>query len=125
MSTPGIRVRHRQACRSHAGGRCNCDPTYEAWIASGERGKKIRAPERFKTLDAAKQWRVDAQHAFRRGGLNPSTTITVREAAAELIDGMERGTIRTRTGDPYKPSVRRGYESSCASTSCPTSAAPG
>jgi integrase len=34
----------------------------------------------------------------------------VREAAAELITGMHAGTVRTRSGDVYKPSAMRAYD---------------
>jgi hypothetical protein len=30
----GIVKRHSRKCRSRDGGRCNCDPTYEAWVWS-------------------------------------------------------------------------------------------
>ena len=39
----------------------------------------------------------------------PSEPTTVNEAADELVAGMEAGTIRTRSGDRYKPSAIRGY----------------
>jgi integrase len=42
--------------------------------------------------------------------LTATTSQTVRQAADELIAGMEFGTIRNRSGDPYKPSVIRSYE---------------
>jgi integrase len=34
----------------------------------------------------------------------------VNDAADELLAGMRAGTIRTRSGDPYKPSAVRGYD---------------
>lgn len=30
----GIRIRHSRRCRSREGGKCNCDPSYEAWVWS-------------------------------------------------------------------------------------------
>jgi hypothetical protein len=39
------------------------------------------------------------------------TTTTLREAAHALVAGMKDGRVRTRSGDLYKPSVIRGYES--------------
>jgi hypothetical protein len=29
---PGIVVRHGRACAGKNDGRCNCDPTFEAWV---------------------------------------------------------------------------------------------
>jgi integrase len=66
----------------------------------------------FATLAEAKDWRARGTVAASDGLLRPHTTITLHEAAAEFIDGMERGIVRTRSGELYKPSVVRGYESS-------------
>jgi integrase len=105
----GIRVRHATDCAKLRGAtRCSCRPTYEAWVAAGERGRKLRRS--FKTEAAAKAWRSAAQTAVNRGELHAESAKTVRDAAAELTAGMESGTIRNRSGDPYKPSVIRGYE---------------
>jgi integrase len=38
------------------------------------------------------------------------TPTTIREAGVAYIAGMRDGTIRTRSGQPYKPSAVRGYE---------------
>jgi integrase len=108
MSAPGIRVRHQRACRSPAGGRCNCNPTYEASVGAGERGRKLR--QSFATLAAAKAWQTEARHAIGRGQLSAASTVTVRAAALDLIAKMESGLLRTPAGAPYKPSVIRGYE---------------
>ena len=34
----------------------------------------------------------------------------VREAGADLLEGMRAGTVRTRSGDQYKPSAIRSYD---------------
>ena len=103
--TPGIRVRHRASCRANADGRCNCAPTYEASVGGGKQGQKIR--ESFPTLAAAKAWQTEARHAVHRGQLHAGSTMTIREAADDLIDGMKSGRLRTRAGAVYKPSVMR------------------
>ena len=104
----GIRVRHRTSCPATAGGDCRCRPTYEAWVWSPRDRKKIR--ETHATLAAAKAWRADAAVALRKGTLRAVPTATVREAAEAWLDGARSGAIRTRSGDPYKPSALRGYE---------------
>jgi len=38
--------------------------------------------------------------------------MTVREAADALVAGMREGSVRNRSGDPYKPSVVRSYRRS-------------
>jgi integrase len=105
----GIRVRHATTCAKQRGTtRCNCRPTYEAWVPAGERGRKLRRS--FKTEAAAKAWRADAQSALNRGELRAGPSRRVREAAVELLDGMRSGAIRTRSGDAYKPSAIRSYD---------------
>jgi integrase len=85
-------------------------PSYEAWIWDAAAGRKIR--KTFKTQSAAKGWRSDAHAAHRRGELNAHSTITLDEAADSWVEGVKSGVIRNRSGDIYKPSVIRGYESS-------------
>ena len=48
--------------------------------------------------------------ALRRGKLNAPSRRTVAEAAEEWLSAARRGIVRTRSGDPYKPSAIRAYE---------------
>jgi integrase len=105
---PGIRVRHRHTCPAGTGGRCSCQPTYEAWAYSPRERRKIRRS--FPTLAAARAWRLDAQTAIRGGTLRTTTQTTLRDAAAAFLAGAHAGSIRTRSGDRYKPSALRSYE---------------
>ena len=105
--TTGVRTRHARSCRTHDDGRCNCKPTYEAWVFSVRDGKKIR--KSFPTLAAAKGWRADATSAVRKGTLKPQTRLTLTEAAEAFIAGIDAATILDRKGKPYKPSTRRTY----------------
>ena len=105
----GIRLRHGKTCRIKETERCSCTPSYEAFVALGERG--IRKRKSFETLADATAWRARGVVAAADGLLRPSTTTTVRDVAEETLDGMERGTVRNRSGAVYKPSVLRGYES--------------
>jgi hypothetical protein len=107
-SPQGIRVRHARSCRSAAGAACNCKPSYEASVYSRREGKKIR--KSFPTLTAAKAWRADATVAINKRTMRAPSSQTLREAARAWVDGAHGGTIRTRSGDPYKPSALRGYE---------------
>jgi integrase len=104
----GIRVRHARSCASSNGGRCKCRPSYEAFVFSARDGKKLR--KTFPTLAAARAWRADASSALRRGTLRAPSTLTLREAAEAWLEGADEGSIRTRSGDAYKPSALRGYE---------------
>jgi integrase len=106
----GIRVRHGRSCASAAGGNCNCRRSYEASVWSRRDRRKLR--QTFPTLAAAKTWMRDAETAVRRNELWATSRVSVREAADAWLDGADAGTIRTRSGDVYKPSVLRSYASS-------------
>lgn len=104
----GIRKLHSAKCASRGGGRCGCQGGYEASVYSSRDGRKIR--KTFPTITAAKAWRVDALAGVRRGSVRAPRPATVRDAAKELLRGMESGIVRTRSGDVYKPSAVRSYE---------------
>jgi hypothetical protein len=104
----GIDVRHSRSCRSRNGGRCSCTPTYQAHVWSRRDGKRIC--KTFITKSEAKLWRSEALVALDKGAMRAPTPETVREAAASWLEGARAGTIRNRSGDPYKPSAIRSYE---------------
>jgi integrase len=104
----GIEVRHKKACASRDGCRCNCQPTYQASVWSARESKRIR--KTFPTLAEARAWRSETQTGVRRGTLRAPANTTVQESADELVASMKSGRIRTRSGDPYKPSAIRSYE---------------
>ena len=100
----GIRRRHGRGCSAQ--GRCKCP--YEASVYSKRDEKKIR--KTFPTLAAAKAWRDDAQGAVRRNQMRAPAPTTIADAAEAWLAGAREGVIRTRSGDPYKPSAIRAYE---------------
>src|SRR5215216_802068 len=97
----GITKRHSRRCRSRAGGRCTCAPTYEAWVYSKRDGKKIA--KKFAREAEAKSWRAEALSGLSRGVLRAPKPTTVREAWETWQEGAKAGTIRNRSGDPFKP----------------------
>jgi integrase len=105
----GIEVRHKKTCASREGRRCNCEPTYQASVWSARESKRIR--KTFPTLAEARAWRSETQAGVRRGILRAPANTTVEEAAEQLTTGMKSGRVRTRSGDRYKPSAIRSYES--------------
>jgi integrase len=111
--TPGITARHSRTCASrNTGARCNCAPSYEAWVWSKRDAKKIRQTFTGEgALAKAKGWRSDATRAVRLKKMRAPTTKTVREAVDEFLQGAEKGEIRNRRQQPYKPSVVRQYRS--------------
>jgi len=100
----GLTQRHSTGCSQR--GRCDC-----AWQASAfdaATGTKIR--KQFPTRAAAKAWRQDALVSLRKGEITGQTTDTLSAVVEAWLGGARRGEIRTRSGDPYKPSAIRAYE---------------
>ena len=107
--TTGVRARHSRSCAtSHGKERCNCSPSYEAFVFSGRDGRKLR--KTFPTLAAARAWRHDAAVSVRKGTLRAPIPTTVAEAAEVWLAGARDGAIRNRSGDEFKPSTLHGYE---------------
>jgi integrase len=105
----GIEIRHKGNCTvGTRDGRCNCKPSYRASAWLPREGKLVR--KTFPTKAAAKAWRHDAMVARDRGGLAPPAKRKLREAAEAWLDGARAGTVRNRSGDPYKPAAINGYE---------------
>jgi integrase len=51
--------------------------------------------------------------------LRSPTKVTLREAAEAWLTGARDGSIRTRSGDPFKPSTIRGYDQALATRILP------
>jgi integrase len=103
----GIQLRHSRRCATRAGGACACQPSYQAQVFSPPDRRTIR--KTFKGLAEARAWRQDSQVALRKGRLRAPTRTTLREAAEQWLSLAEAGVVRTRSGDPYKPSALRSY----------------
>jgi integrase len=109
----GIVKRHSRRCRGSDGGRCNCTPSYQAWISQkvGGRHKKIKKTFSGEgAFSAAKAWREDAGARKRSGALRQPTKVTLRQEAEEWLKAAKAGEIRLKSGRPYKPSTLRSYE---------------
>jgi integrase len=104
----GIVVKHRARCASVWGARCNCRRIYQAAVWSARDGRRIR--KHFDSLTDAKIWREESYRKLRRRELRAPSAITFGEAASLWLLGARAGSIRTRSGDEYKPSTIRSYE---------------
>jgi integrase len=104
----GIVVKHRVGCASERGARCNCRRVYQAAVWSARDARRIR--KHFDTLSDAKEWRAEAYRKLRRREMRAPSAMTFGEAAALWLLGVRAGSIRTRSGDEYKPSTIRSYE---------------
>lgn len=111
----GIYVRHVRDCRSRLGSECSCSPSYQAHVWDNARGRRVRRT--FTEQDggevAAKLWRRDAQIDLRRGReVAGRSTVTLRDASDQWLELARKGVVRARSGDEYKPSTIRSYETS-------------
>jgi integrase len=108
-TSQGVIARHQKGCRGR-GRLCSCKPgpTYQASVYDRRTRSKIR--RQFANLAEAKAWRHDALVQLRKGTMRPPTRTSLREAADAWLAGARDGSIRTRSGDPFKPSTVRGYE---------------
>jgi integrase len=102
----GINLRHARSC---PGSPCRCSPTYVAEVYIAAEAKRKR--QSFGTLREARRWRAAALLGADEGSVSTRPTATVREAAERFLADADRSLARNRSGDPYKPSVLRTYES--------------
>ena len=110
--TPGLTIRHERSCPAHGDrdSACKCHPTFQAHVWDRREGKRIR--KTFPTRAAALAWRQDAVPALRKGTMRAPSQLTLRAAWETWQQGAKDGTIRNRSGDVFKPSVLRSYETS-------------
>jgi integrase len=76
-------------------------------VWSARERKTIR--KTFRTLAEARTWRHESQVALRKGLLRSPSQTTLTEAADAWLAAAEAGSVRTRTGEAYKPSAVRAY----------------
>src|SRR5205823_15131711 len=104
----GIVPRHARHCASREGPTCDCRPSYQAQVFSPRDQKTLR--KTFRTLAAARAWRAESKSALQAGTLRAPTHTTLSQAAEQWLSGAKAGVVRTRSGEPYKPSALRAYE---------------
>lgn len=68
-----------------------------------------RVYKSFDTLTAAKAWRRDMQVKIAKGEARAVDPVTIREAWTLWLDAAERGVVRARGGEAYKPGVLASY----------------
>src|SRR5436190_1414650 len=73
----------------------------------------------FRTLADARAWRAQAKSALSLGAIRAPTRTTVSEAAEAWLSAAKAGVVRTRSGEPYKPSALRSYEQVLRATVLP------
>jgi integrase len=102
-----IKKRHSRSCPARRGKRCSCKGGYRAEVYSPRDKKKIR--KTFAHKEEARSWAAEVKRGVDFGTLRAPTKRTLDEAAAAWLAGVDEGTIRNRSGNPYKPATLRGY----------------
>lgn len=102
----GIRVSHEHSCATMRGGRCDCQSGRETQREA--HGQKIRSF--VATLIEGRAGRRDTESEVREGKRRAQSSPTLREAWTVWLESAKAGMIRTRSGDPYKPSALRSYD---------------
>jgi integrase len=104
----GITVRHRAACGSTRGARCNCSPGFRARVRVGQQ----QHTKTFSSIAAARAWQADTEAAKWKGLLAPLPLgdTTIRAAAASFLEAAYAGRARTRSGSRYRLNVVQQYE---------------
>lgn len=114
----GIRERHSRACRAVKGGRCSCEPTFEAQLWDPTEGRPLRRS--FHNQAEARTWVRDARTALRRGRTIVRAVPSLQQAGEAWLGQARAGVIRARGGHAYKPATLRGYEQSLRLRAYPT-----
>jgi integrase len=107
MKDSGIAERHARGCR-HRDGRCTCTATFKVQVWDAKAGKRITRS--FDTITAARRWRQDAYASLRAGTLTADRGPTLEGAARDWLEAARAGIIRSRSGQPFKPSTLRAYD---------------
>lgn len=106
----GIRRRHSAKCPASNGSRCRCGAGWEASVFLAREDRKVRRS--FATESEARQWRAEAHVEAQAGKLRGPSKLTVGEASWLWLEAARAGSVRDRSGRPYKPSTLRGYAES-------------
>jgi integrase len=109
----GVYPIHQRKCATKAKvdgkGKCNCRPTWQAWVPPRRPGEKPLR-KNFATKTEAKNWRADVGPAVKAGTMVAPTKRTVADAGEALMAEMRDGTLMSRSGEEYKPATVRRYE---------------
>jgi hypothetical protein len=96
VASEGTETRHQRTCRSHAGGRCSCQPSFRASVWSPRDGKLIRKTSRDRNVKPGEGEKLIA-------ALPTADRAVWATANAQLMRTLERsmGTVR----DPLPRSI--------------------
>ncbi len=120
----GIEVRHEERCRktkikgrdeaakeARKKARCNCNPSYRAWVFDAATSKPVKRPWT-KDEGRAKSERRDLEVRVEKDEVLVSAEPVFTEWVQEVfLPGIASGAIHSDEGEPYKPSTERSYRS--------------
>lgn len=112
--TTGIEARHADDCPKVADPSKRCRPgcRFRGQVYNRNDGKREKGP--WGTLDEARSWRTNRLNEIAKGARRTTTTVTLTDAWSTWLAKAKAGTIRTRSGDPYKPRALRSYSEGMA-----------
>ena len=114
--TTGVRPRHSRTCGTREARRCNCRPSYEAFVPAGASGRKVRRtfPDRGGGARVAAR-----RHARDRARALPAAVRPdVRDAADELTAGMRSAASGTAAVTPTRRASPTGTPTLWPSMCC-------
>lgn len=108
----GVEVRHATNCnkrRKAKSARCNCQPSYRAWVSDKKAGRVVRRPW-VKDKSVAMTERSDLVAALASGTLRTEDIPLLDTFAREVfIPGILNGSILSEARMPYKGGTARSY----------------
>jgi integrase len=99
----GVTVRHGRGCASADGGRCRCQPAYQAQVFSPHDRRMIRTT--FPSLAEARAWRADTKAALKKGTLRAPTRTTLAEASNDWLCAARAGIAPVAGSSPVARAV--------------------
>jgi hypothetical protein len=107
---PGINLVHQKTCPGKTSGTCGCEPSFQGQAWSKLHQRNLRRT--FRTLEEAKLWREETIEALADPTALAPGQAFFDLAASNWLAAAKAGTVRTRSGTPFKPAALRSYEDS-------------
>ena len=107
---PGINLVHQKTCPGKTTAVCNCDPSFQGQAWSRLHQRNLRRT--FRTLEEARLWREETIEALADPAALAPGQAFFDLAASNWLAAAKAGTVRTRSGTPFKPAALRSYEDS-------------
>ena len=107
---PGVNLVHQKTCVGKTTAICDCDPSFQGQAWSKLHQRNLRRT--FGALEEAKLWREETIEALADPTALAPGQAFFDLAASNWLAAAKAGTVRTRSGTPFKPAALRSYEDS-------------